>query len=101
MPNCIACGRPTMAAHVIDSECYDAVARYKKLYIEMLKQYDEGVCDKCANKVSVVCGEDCPGYEYGHTAYIDGEKVNVLWTCEDFDFGSCKILENTPCNKCI
>jgi hypothetical protein len=40
-------------------------------------------------------------YEKGNTGYIDGEKVNCIWSCEDFDFGTCKMLENTPCNGCF
>ena len=30
-----------------------------------------------------------------------GCKYDWQWTCEDFNFGECPKLENTPCNGCI
>ena len=30
-----------------------------------------------------------------------GEKVDYKWTCMDFDYGTCKKLEETPCNECM
>lgn len=74
---------------------------YKKLYIEALKQWNENICDKCANKPDIICGKDCPGWEEWDELFLDGEKIKFHWTCEDIDYGDCARLENTACHGCF
>jgi hypothetical protein len=30
----------------------------------------------------------------------EGKYYNTKWTCMDFNYGECPMLENTPCNGC-
>ena len=47
-------------------------------------------------------GNKCPLYMSGKGVRDDkGNKYNWDWSCKDFDFGTCDMLENTPCNGCI
>ena len=46
-------------------------------------------------------GKNCKGYiegkgawDYKHCYY------DWVWSCEDFNYGECPKLENTPCNGC-
>lgn len=51
-------------------------------------------------------GEACPGYTFGvldRTAILpDGRSLaGMKVTCESFDWGTCDIMRNTPCDGCI
>ena len=48
-------------------------------------------------------GEACPHYQAGIGAVDEAsgkEHPDFKWTCEDFDFGTCDALKDTPCNGC-
>lgn len=47
-------------------------------------------------------GEKCEAYIKSKDAWDhNGCKHDWEWSCEDFNFGECPKLENTPCNGCI
>lgn len=73
---------------------------YKHLYIELLKDKDDDLCEKCRNRVQCE-GKKCPDYTEGRGGFIDGRAVDFAWSCEDFNHGTCARLENTPCNGCF
>lgn len=53
-------------------------------------------CDYCVYQIEC-CGKDCPGYE-SDTVMYKGKEVE--WSCLDYDYGKCKVLEHTPCCDC-
>ena len=61
----------------------------------------DDVCKYC--KHNQPChGKKCECYVEGRDAQDEkGYTYDWQWTCEDFDFGTCPKLENTPCNGCI
>lgn len=70
-------------------------------FIELVKE-SEHICNFCKN--NIVCeGKECPKYIEGKGGYgQDGQHFpDWEWTCKDFDFGTCPLLENTPCNECF
>lgn len=68
--------------------------------IKRLATNSEDGCNYC--KYNQPCkGKDCEYYTEGvGLTDEDGNYVNWHWTCKDFDYGTCKKLENTPCNGC-
>lgn len=66
----------------------------------IIRQADDG-CNLCRHYQPCM-GKDCPKYISGKGATDEGgmEYPNFPWTCEEFDFGTCPLLENTPCNGC-
>lgn len=60
----------------------------------------ECLCDICKNYIKCE-KEKCKKYMSGDRGFINGSPVMFKWTCEDFDYGTCPILENTKCNGCI
>ena len=79
--------------------------RYHKLeqdFIELVTQ-SENTCLYCKNNVECK-GKECIEYIEGKGAYsADGRQSfpDWEWTCKDFIFGTCPLLENTPCNGCF
>lgn len=82
-------------------------AAWKKKYEAVLadlhsivKKCDDG-CVLCVHN-HVCQGEKCPKYEKGVGAVgKDGtEFPDFKWSCMDFDWGTCPMMENTPCNGC-
>lgn len=71
-----------------------------KDFKELILNPDD-VCKYC--KHNQPCeGEKCVSYIKGRGAWDHkGCKYDWQWTCEDFTFGECPKLENTPCNGCI
>jgi hypothetical protein len=59
------------------------------------------VCRYC--KHNQPCrGKECALYIEGRDAWDHkGCKHDWEWSCIDFRFGECPMLENTPCNGCI
>ena len=47
--------------------------------------------------------QDCKHYCEGIGAQGENgqEYPDFKWTCQDFNFGTCGALENTPCNGCF
>lgn len=62
----------------------------------------ENICHYCKNNIECK-GKDCEKYIEGQGGYgQDGQHFpDWKWTCKDFDFGTCPLLENTPCNECF
>ena len=59
------------------------------------------VCRYC--KHNQPCqGEECEQYTKGlGIENLNGYTHDWQLSCEDFNFGTCPKLENTPCNGCI
>jgi hypothetical protein len=80
---------------------------FEKQFKVLLKDFKEfilnhdDVCEYC--KYNQPCrGEKCDAYIKGKDAWDhNGCKHDWEWSCEDFNFGECPKLENTPCNGCI
>ena len=59
------------------------------------------LCEYCEHNKPCL-GEDCEHYMCGVGMEDEsGKYYDEQWTCMDFDFGTCEMLSNTPCNKCI
>lgn len=72
----------------------------KEELIKVLKNpRDVDICNYC--KFKITCkSKQCPKFCSG-IGDVDGKFPNFKWTCEDFNFGTCDILQNSPCNACI
>lgn len=60
----------------------------------------DDICSLCEHYIKCE-GEDCKYYMSGYG--LKDEKGNYIhwpWSCEDFTWGECPKLENTPCNGC-
>lgn len=85
----------------------NTIENNKQLANKLLKDFKEfmlnpvDVCKYC--KYNQTCqGEKCEAYIKGKDAWDhNGCKHDWEWSCEDFNFGECPKLENTPCNGCI
>ena len=66
----------------------------------VIKDTDKG-CILCAHYHDCK-GESCPHFVSGVGAVAqDGTQYpDFKWTCEDFKYGTCAAMENTPCNGC-
>ena len=81
----------------------DLKKRYNALFNdfkELILERDD-VCVYC--KHTQPCnGKECEFYIEGTEAWDhNGCKHDWEWSCEDFNFGECPKLENSPCNGCI
>lgn len=66
----------------------------------VLKKYCDELCSHCKNKVE--CNsKECKEYISGTQGYINDKPVEFNWSCEDFDYGTCPMMEHTPCNGCF
>ncbi len=65
---------------------------------KVIKKYCDDICDYCKNHIPCE-GKKCSEYIEG-IGDADGKYPDFKWTCEDFDYGTCFKLENTPCNGC-
>lgn len=78
---------------------FDTV-RLMEQAIKELALESELTCEYC--KHNLKCGEECEFYEEGRGMYDEnGKFLDWKWTCMDFDFGTCRKLEDTPCNQCF
>ena len=83
----------------------DEAQRRERAAVEMLikfiKQSDD-ICDYCKNHIECA-GEQCEKFEkgVGSTGNDGTEFPDWHWQCTDFDYGTCAMLENTPCNGCF
>lgn len=61
----------------------------------------DDICVYCKNHHD--CEEkDCGEYFDGQgVTDKDGEEFDWKWSCEDFNWGECPKLRNTPCNGCM
>ena len=67
-------------------------------FTELVMQ-SEDICSYCKNKIECK-GRECEKYREG-IGDADGKFPDWKWTCMDFDFGTCFLLEDTPCNGCF
>ena len=75
--------------------------RLTAAYIGLLKRSDDDICAVCKNRIECK-GEDCEHYEKGNGMSFNGKEYpEMKWTCEDFNYGTCKKMENTPCQGCF
>lgn len=76
--------------------------RLTAAYIELLKRSDEDVCTVCKNHIECA-GEQCEKFEkgVGGTGNDGTEFPDWHWQCTIFDYGTCAMLANTPCNGCF
>ena len=65
----------------------------------VLKRDSDDICKYCKHIIECK-GQNCDGYCSG-AGDIDGNCPDWKWTCEDFNFGTCVKMENTPCNGCF
>ena len=74
----------------------------KDFYILLLREglcgYDINICEYCEHYIPCL-GKECEKYISG-IGDVEGKSPDWKWSCEDFDFGECPMLENTPCNGC-
>lgn len=70
--------------------------------IKLIKKHDDDVCYKCKNYIKCK-GKECDYFMEGIGATgSDGEEhADFIWTCEDFNYGTCRKLTDTPCNGCF
>ena len=62
--------------------------------------YDD-ICAVCKNRIECK-GENCECFEQGKgMSWGKVEYPDMKWTCEDFNYGTCKKMENTPCQGCF
>ena len=80
---------------------------FTKKFEALLKDFKEfmlnpdDVCKYCKHNQPCY-GKECELYVEGRGAWDkQGCKHDWEWSCEDFNFGECPKLENTPCNGCI
>ncbi len=64
-------------------------------------RYAEDRCKLCTH-YRPCHGKDCPQYVsgVGATGPNGKEYPDFKWSCEDFDYGTCPAMEDTPCNGC-
>ena len=69
-------------------------------FIELVMK-SENICKYCKHNFECK-GKECSKYIEGK-GYWDANKCyhEWDWSCQDFDFGTCDMLELTPCNGCF
>ena len=94
------------AAELLE-KLYDENQQLTRKFDDLLKDFQEFIlntddaCNYC--KHNQTChGKECEQYVEGKGAWDQkGYISDWQWSCEDFNFGTCPKLENTPCNGCI
>ena len=65
----------------------------------VLKRDSDDICAYCKNRIECK-SQQCEKYSSG-VGDVDGNYPDWKWTCMDFDYGTCSLLADTPCNGCI
>lgn len=61
----------------------------------------ENMCSYCKHNTECK-GKECPKYTEGKGCWDDKRcYYDWVWSCQDFNFGTCDLLESTPCNGCL
>jgi hypothetical protein len=67
----------------------------------VLRRDSDDICAYCKNLIECK-GEGCECFEQGKGGTSDGKEYpDFKWTCMDFDYGTCRMMKNTPCNGCF
>lgn len=81
-------------------ELLEQYRRLKKDFTELAMR-SEYICSYCKNNIECK-GKECSKYIEGRGCWDDKRCYHDwVWSCEDFNFGTCDMLENTPCNGCF
>ena len=76
------------------------VQNLRKERDDVYRKYCYDICEYCNNKVD--CNpKTCEGYVSGNTVYLDGKPIESEWDCQDFEYGTCEMMEGTPCFQCF
>ena len=78
-----------------------------KIFEALLKDFKEFILNK--DDACKYCKHNRPCHGKECECYVEGvgawDKKGYIsdwqWSCQDFRFGTCSKLENTPCNGCI
>ena len=82
------------------NELLDKYNRLESDFMELVMK-SEDICHYCKNNIECK-GKDCEKYIEGRGCWEDKRcHHDWAWSCKDFDFGTCDMLENTPCNGCF
>ena len=77
--------------------------QYKRLeedFIELVMKAED-ICHYCKNNIECK-GKECEKYIEGLECWNDKRcRHDWEWSCQDFDFGTCDMLKDTPCNGCF
>lgn len=67
----------------------------------LIDNTEENPCDYCIHHIHCK-SKQCVNYEEGFELENEqGKRYNMKWSCEDFDYGTCDRLKDTPCYNCI
>ena len=66
---------------------------------DVLARKAEDSCTLCKNYIPCN-GRNCPSFCEG-VGDAEGKYPDWKWSCQDFHYGECPVLENTPCFGCI
>jgi len=101
--DCIHLIRDTHTADVVPRAEYEKVKaeneELKRRLERVIKDNCEDICKHCKNQIECK-SKECEAYVSG-VGDIDGKYPTMKWSCEDFDFGTCPMMEKTPCNGCV
>lgn len=93
--------------HFDNTQSYKMLKKLRYAQEDMRKVANSGgdMCLVCKN-MHECPGESCPGYTFDvldqNGTLPDGRSLaGMKITCESFDWGTCDIMKNTPCNGCI
>ena len=76
--------------------CY----RLENDFMELVTK-SENICKYCNNDFECK-SKECEKYIEGKGCWDANKCYHEWdWSCQDFDFGTCDMLENTPCNGCF
>lgn len=87
-------------------EAADTIELLQKNFSELMTNFvniakaSKCICHYCKNHIECK-GEKCEKYIQGKSCWDDARCCyDWAWSCRDFDFGTCDLLKDTPCNGC-
>lgn len=83
-----------------DKQLREQYDKLTKDFTELVMS-SENICQYCKNNIECK-GTECEKYIEGRGCWDDKRcHHDWAWSCKDFDYGTCDMLENTPCNGCF